>query len=250
MALSLFAIVCLIGCGSGPATPSAPVVAPPVAVIITPATPSIPPTIPRGPQFSQVFWDEFVHDGFEEPSALQPLRRLTSAPMLYLKTVDEAGNLIDLATLNTVQSAMRDVAAIWGGGQFGFAGVEQGTSTREGQRGWITAKWPNPSAGAFCGRSSIAVDGGAIELNYLRQDVTCGCGASRMRPRTAKHELGHAFGYYHTDSDGDLMRNGVSGCVDNQPSAREVYHASIAYQTQVGSAYLSSLVRPSAVVID
>ncbi len=211
--------------GSSPASPTSAVAAPPSAPTLTVPLPL------RGPQFSQTFWDQFVHNGLDLP--VVTLQRLTSAPRLYLKTVDEAGNAIDFATLNTVQTAMRDVAAIWGGGQFGLAGIEQGTSTHEGQAGWLTVKWPNPSAGDICGRAQVGVDGGWIELNYLHGG-TCACGASKIRPRTAKHEIGHAFGYWHTDSDGDVMRNPGPAC-DADPSARESYHAMLAYQTPIGA---------------
>jgi len=233
-ALLLTATLGLAGCGSStPASTPAPSATP--APVATPTPAPAPPPVVRGPQFDQSFWNQFVHNGFEQPGALQPLRRLTAAPRLYLKTVDEAGNVIDFATLNTVQTAMREVAATWGGGVFGLAGIEQGTGTRDGQAGWLTVKWPNPSAGALCGRAQIGTDGGWIELNYLRADATCGCGASRMRTGTAKHELGHSFGYYHTDTDTDVMRNGVNGCVESSRSARETYHATVAYQTPVGS---------------
>lgn len=221
------------GCSGSSTAPSSTPAALPPNVTTTPLPTPAPAPVVRGPSFSQVFWNEFVHNGLEAPAALQPLRRLTAAPMLYLKTVDEAGNPIDFATLNTVQTAMRDVASIWGGGQFGLAGIQQGTGTMEGVHGWITVKWPSTNAGNFCGLSQVAVDGGWIELNYLFGG-TCTCGASKIRPRTAKHELGHAFGYYHTDSDADVMKNPGLTC-DANPSDREIYHASIAYQTPVGA---------------
>lgn len=203
----------------------------------------VPTWPPSDPQFSQTFWNEFVHDQYEQPNSPIPLRRLTQAPMIYLKTVDEAGNPIDATTLQTVEDALQSVAGIWGGGQFGLAGVQRGTGTMEGAHGWYTVKWPNPSAGNFCGLTEVATDGGWIALNYLNP-AGCGCNGSRMRTRTARHELGHAFGYWHTDSDSDLMRNGVNGCAEAMPSPREVYHATVAYQQPVGSTeHVSSTVR-------
>jgi hypothetical protein len=146
---------------------------------------------------------------------------------VYLKTVDEAGAPIDPLTLDTVQNAMIDVAPKFTGGRFGLEGVLRGTDTREGQSGWITVKWP-ASAAAFnaCGLSEVAVDGGWMQLNYLRP--TCTCGGSKIFPRLAAHELGHALGYYHTDSQADIMFGQTPATCDPALSAREL--AAAAYQ--------------------
>ena len=189
-------------------------------------------TAPRGPGFNQTFWNEFVHDSFDSPGMLEPLRRLTAAPRLYVQTTDEAGQAVDDFTMQTVEEAMRGVATTWAGGRFGLAGVERGTGTREGQSGWLTVEWLGDDAGAICGRSVVGVDGGWMQLNYLH--ASCGCDGSKIAPKTARHELGHAFGYYHTDSNADVMW-GQATCVDLMPSPREVYHATVAYQSPIGS---------------
>ena len=88
-------------------------------------------------------------------------------------------------------------------------------------------KWPT-SVPDFCGRSQVGVDGGWIELNY--KVGFCGCNGSAMRPRTARHELGHALGYWHTSDPTDLMSGlSVQGC-DQQPSARELAAAAYHYR--------------------
>jgi predicted Zn-dependent protease len=56
-------------------------------------------------------------------------------------------------------------------------------------------------------------------MNY--KNTSCSCNGSAIRPGTARHELGHALGYYHTDSATDLMSGlPVSRC-DASPSPRE-----------------------------
>lgn len=170
------------------------------------------------------FYREIGCNGFDLP--LQPVRRWMIAPKLYIRTIDEAGAAVDGVTLDTVQNAMIETAPQWTAGRFTLM-VERGTDTREGQTGWITVKWPaTANAAPACGRSEVAIDGGWIELNY--KVTACACNGSAMRPRTARHELGHALGYWHTDSPGDLMSGlQVAGC-DAQPSVREL--AAAAYQ--------------------
>jgi hypothetical protein len=188
--------------------------------------------IAQGVGFDLDFYRSFVRNAFSEPANLQPLRRWTRAPMVYLKTVDEAGEPIDATTLETVTSALNSVAATWTAGRFGLAGIERGTDTRIGVSGWITVRWPNPSVDANCGRAQVGMDGGWIELQHLRN---CGCGGSRIRPYTVKHELGHALGFFHTGRAGDLMSGLSVSICDLEPSARERLHAAIAYSRPVGN---------------
>jgi predicted Zn-dependent protease len=71
-----------------------------------------------------------------------------------------------------------------------------------------------------------------------------------IRPRTVKHELGHAFGYWHTGNAQDLMSGlAVSEC-DREPSAREVYHATVAYQTPIGTSTARPRSSARAVILD
>lgn len=178
------------------------------------------------------FYRQFVRNGFDAPNSLQPLRRLQAAPRVYLRTVDEAGAAIDARTLDTTERAIVETAAMFTGGQFGVASVEQGTDTRAGQAGWLTVRWP-VETGTICGRSTVGQDGGAIDLLY--KGTNCGCpGLSAVRPRAVRHELGHALGFYHTDAQTDVMFRTSLTC-DALPSARERAAAAIAYARPVGN---------------
>lgn len=170
------------------------------------------------------FYREIGCNGFDLP--LQPVRRWMIAPKLYIRTIDEAGDSIDSVTLDTVQNAMAETAPQWTAGKFGLAAIERGAETREGQSGWITVKWPATPA-AFCGLSDVGRDGGTIQLSY--KTPGCACNGSAIRPRTARHELGHSLGYWHTDNANDLMSNvAITKPCDQGLSAREL--AAVAYQ--------------------
>jgi len=181
-----------------------------------------------GPGFDLDYFRKIARDGVDSPTNLQPLRRLVQAPTVYLRTVDEAGAAIDAATLNATAAALMSV-----GGSLTVTGVERGTETREGVAGWLTVKWPSPRLAGLCGRSSVGRDGGAIELNYL--SPTCGCGASRIRPTHVRHELGHAFGLYHTDTASDLMTGSAVSECDRRLTAREQQYAGFLYARPVGN---------------
>lgn len=191
--------------------------------------------------FDLEYYRRLVRRPPSQPEQLLPLRRWTRAPMIYLRTVDEAGQAIDTITLETVANALSSgVAESFTGGRFGIAGIERGTETREGMSGWITVKWPNPmiTDPPQCGTAQVGVEGGWIQLNYLNENCGrrgSGCNQSRIRESTVRHELGHALGFYHTGDATDLMSGlGDSDC-RKQASTRERLHASVAYSRPIGN---------------
>src|SRR5688572_23813653 len=114
--------------------------------------------------FEPGFYRAFVQNAYEAPDRLEPIRILRGPLRIYLRTEDDAGRAIDRVTLDTTERTLIDSARIWSGETFGVVQVERGPRTREKIAGWITVKWPSTSLGERCGRSTVGVDGGVIEL--------------------------------------------------------------------------------------
>ncbi len=199
-----------------------------------------------GPGFDLGFYRQFARNGFEQPQALQPIRHWTQAPRIYLSTVRGDGVPIDGFTLDRVEETLINTAAIWSGGIFGLAGLERGTGSKVGVPGWITVLWPpldDPLIiGNVCGRADIGLDGGRILFAYRKVGTatagSCECGSAKASLGTIRHELGHAFGFYHTDHPQDVMSTlpkSPGAWCDSQPSAREREYARYVYSRPIGN---------------
>jgi hypothetical protein len=190
-------------------------------------------------EFDPAFYLQLVSNGFEKPTHLEPLRRWTTNPKIYLRTVDDAGTALDPQMLDSTETTIRETIPIWTAGMLRADTIERGTGSRVGEDGWITVRWPSVlGPGGICGSADVGRPGGEIRLYYKS---SCGCpGGPRIRPRTVRHEIGHAMGFWHTDSPTDLMAGiGVHGC-DARPSPRELAHAAIAYRRPVGNLNLDT----------
>jgi hypothetical protein len=183
--------------------------------------------------FDATFYRALLQNGYESPNQLETVRILTSPFRIYMRTEDDAGRPVPAATLDATERTLIDSARIWSGGTFGITEVVRGTGSKEKVPGWITVKWSAVAGTGRCGLSSIGIDGGFIQFNTSGE---CSCGLPTLvYPRVVRHELGHAMGYYHTDSFTDVMYGKpiAAAACDIQPSDREWRHAIIAHRQSV-----------------
>ena len=182
--------------------------------------------------FDQQYFRAVARNGFEQPASLQPLRRWTRGPMVYIRTLDDTGRAILPEVLQQVVTITSSVVPLYTNGRFTVAGIEQGTDTRRNQAGWITVEWTR-NATQFCGTSHVGQEGGVVTLTY--DQPGCSCGSQKIRPRTVKHEFGHAMGLWHSGQSADLMSGiGVSEC-DRNITARELQYLDYLYRRPVGN---------------
>lgn len=183
-------------------------------------------------RFDLKFYRDFVRDNLDFPGVLRTLRRWTAPPQIYLRTIDDTSHAVDSQTLALTESVIRDTVPLFTGGRFGVATIERGTDTREGVAGWVTVRWFSTRGYKYCGMADVAVSGGTIDF-YPETGCRC-AGGPAIGAGIIRHELGHTMGFFHTDSSDDVMFHEGVRCND-EVSARERYHAAIAYARPAGN---------------
>ena len=242
------AVACLslAACSSSPTAPTAPVAVTPTPVAVTPApvTPTTPAPNPllTDARFSLPFYRMLALGTQDLSGKTAPLRRHLKPIQFYVMNVDNQGKPIDARTLDMTAAALINTTPLWNGGM-GIQGLTYG-SAEPAPVGClncapdpalehnISVKWDATTSVNLCARSDV---GGNTITVFLRTGGTCVCQGFAVAPVVIKHELGHVMGYWHTDNPLDVMGASGTATCDLNPSAREQFHARVAYSQPNGS---------------
>ena len=194
------------------------------------------PTRPVDPRFEDQFWKELVFNQHEEPGTIgrQVSWMLeTTSPNIYIKTTDPNGHrvLFGNGLAQMIEWAPSYIQQLTG---YSYSGrIETGRSDPDDRHGWIRVI-PDWMEDGVCGRAAVGQNPGHIQLNAAF--AVC------LDLEVFAHELGHALGFRHVDPQ--RFRQAVMkprGWRANQGqyqfSAREVYHARLAYEVGRGQRY-------------
>lgn len=190
--------------------------------------------IQLGGDFSLDFYRQLVRNQLDSPAWLQPVRRWTTNPNIYLRTVFGDNQPLDASSLAAVEATIRSAVPAWTGGRLEVARFERGTGTREDEADWITVVWNGDLGNYLCGQASVGAMPGRIELHPRNEGCRCSGDPGQVSQWVVIHELGHALGYWHTDSRDDAMYNAFNSCHVGL-SERERLHGGIAYSRPYGN---------------
>jgi hypothetical protein len=173
------------------------------------------------PAFPYAQYREEVRNGYERPAHLEPSRRWTTNPSLFIWTTwRDTGAAVNPAGVETLIAEVQRIVPLWTAGRFHVDQVETSPSDRPRQKGWINVRFDHSGNWSLLGE-----DPGWVQFGG---DTFCGSLA-------IAHEFGHAMGYWHTATRPSIMGGGPGTCTKVDLTANEAAIARAMYDREPGN---------------
>lgn len=195
-------------------------------------------------RFDRPFWGQMAFNAHECPTPAScpswsengdPIPLLENRVLYVLSTTSPNFHIrasgFSQSELRTIRNVIPDAVSALTGELF-FGQITEGADG-DLRDGWILIEHQEEEGDSeACGRARIGAPDGHIRLDMTRTSVSGnrGCWLEGL----LRHEIGHALGFFHVPRTSDMMHRESTA---RSFSARETYHAQLAYEAGRGTPY-------------